>query len=279
MQKFNYHSHTYRCGHADSYMQDEDYVKEYIKMGFRSIAFTDHCPEKNIIDDRPKIRMEYEQKNEYLNSIKNLKEKYKNDIEIKTGFEIEYLPDDEENLLELKNESDKIVLGQHFIYDNNKKLKYNGHSVLNDEELLRYSEYIQKAMEINLPDIIAHPDIFMLTREEFGEIEEKVANNICKNAEKYGIPLEINLNNIFSKTYYENRKPNNDSYEKQREKLVNVKYPCKEFWKIASNYNIKVLYGIDAHHKGQILLWKELVQFANEIIGQDTIEKLDFIEE
>ena len=70
MQKFNYHSHTYRCGHADLDMQDEDYVKEYIKMGFRSIAFTDHCPEKNRIDNRPKIRMEYEQKNEYLNSIK-----------------------------------------------------------------------------------------------------------------------------------------------------------------------------------------------------------------
>ncbi len=25
MQKFNYHSHTYRCGHADLDMKDEDY--------------------------------------------------------------------------------------------------------------------------------------------------------------------------------------------------------------------------------------------------------------
>lgn len=26
MQKFNYHSHTYRCGHADLDMKDEEYV-------------------------------------------------------------------------------------------------------------------------------------------------------------------------------------------------------------------------------------------------------------
>lgn len=35
MQKFNYHQHTYRCGHADLDMEDEDYIKEYIKMGFK----------------------------------------------------------------------------------------------------------------------------------------------------------------------------------------------------------------------------------------------------
>ena len=35
MQEFNYHSHTYRCGHADLDMTDEEYVEAYIKMGFR----------------------------------------------------------------------------------------------------------------------------------------------------------------------------------------------------------------------------------------------------
>ena len=75
MQKFNYHSHTYRCIHADSEMKDEEYVLDYIKMGFKKIAFTDHCPEKNEIDKRQNMRMKYSQKGEYLNSIKQLKEK------------------------------------------------------------------------------------------------------------------------------------------------------------------------------------------------------------
>ncbi len=278
MQKFNYHSHTYRCGHADLDMKDEDYIKEYIEMGFEKIAFTDHCPEKNKIDKRPNIRMEYEQKNEYIDTIKKLKEKYKNKIKIEVGYEIEYIPGDEENLRELKNEADKIILGQHFIYDNNKNLKYIGQSEFSDEELIKYSEYIQKAMKLKLPNIIAHPDMYMMNRKEFGKIENEVAKIICESAEKYDIPLEINLNNIFAKTYYENRKLNNDSFEKQKEKLKNVFYPCKDFWKVASNYNIKVLYGIDTHHKGQIMLWNELIEFAKEIIGKETIEKLNFID-
>lgn len=276
MQKFNYHSHTYRCGHADLDVTDEDYVKEYIKMGFEKVAFTDHCPEKNKIDLRPNIRMEYEERKEYLSSINNLKKKYANKIKIETGYEVEYLPGEEDNLLELKNETDKIILGQHFIYDDNKNLKF-GDIKYSDEDLMRYAEYVTKAMELNILDIIAHPDIFMLKRNGFKNTEEKVANIICESAEKYKIPLEINLNNIFFYTYYENRKMNNFPIEEQKRKLINVAYPNKQFWKIVSNYNVKVLYGIDAHHKGQILLFNELVELANEIIGKETIEKLNFI--
>lgn len=278
MQKFNYHSHTYRCGHADIDMKDEDYVKEYIKMGFEKIAFTDHCPEKFDIDKRPNIRMKYSQRDEYINSIKSLKEKYANKIEIESGYEIEYLPKDEDNLIKLKEECDKIILGQHFIYDDNNELKILGRDNYTDEELIRYAEYIEKAMELKLPNIIAHPDMYMLNRKHFGDIENKIANMICKSAEKYNIPLEINLNNIFSNTYFENRRLNNESLEKQKEKLQKVYYPCKEFWNIATKYNIKVLYGIDAHHKGQIMLWHELIELANEIIGEETIKQLCFIE-
>lgn len=279
MQNFNYHSHTYRCGHADFNMEDEDYIKEYIKMGFKKMAFTDHCPQKSKIDVRPDIRMKYEERGEYLKSIKNLKEKYGNEIEIYSGYEIEYLPGEEDNLLELKQETDKLILGQHFVYDDNKNLKIFGVDKFSDDDLTRYADYIDKAMQLNIPDIIGHPDIYMLSRDDFGEVEEKVANMICKSAEKYNIPIEINLCKIFNKVFFEGKKLNNPSIEEQRNKLINVKYPCKEFWNIAKNYNIKVLYGIDAHFEGQILCWNELLQLANEIIGEDTIKELSFIEE
>lgn len=117
MQKFNYHQHTYRCGHADMEIADEEYVLEYIKMGFEKIAFTDHCPEKNEIDTREKVRMKYSERKEYLESIKKLKEKFAEQIEILVGYEVEFLPGEEKNIEELKEETDKIVLGQHFIYD------------------------------------------------------------------------------------------------------------------------------------------------------------------
>ncbi len=279
MQKFNYHQHTYRCMHADLDMEDEDYIQEYIKMGFEKVAFTDHCPEKNKVDKREHMRMPYLQKEEYLSSIKKLKEKYSNKIEIQTGYEAEYLPGEEENLKELKEETDKIILGQHFVYGNNGNLKmfWEGNNST-PNEVKRYADYVEKAMELGIPDIIAHPDLFLSGQEKFGEVEAQATHKICKAAEKYNVLLEINLNNIFAHTYYENRTLNHEPIDVQRKKLHVVKYPSKDFWNIAKDYDIKVVYGIDAHHRGQILLWNELLELAKDVLGEDIINKLNFTE-
>ena len=144
---------------------------------------------------------------------------------------------------------------------------------------MRYAEYLDKAMELGLPAIIAHPDVYMMNRNEFGEAEVKVAEMICKSAEKYNIPLEINMAKIFNNTYYKNEDFNNLPIDKQKEMLSKVLYPCRGFWDIATKYNIKVLYGIDVHHRGQILRWNELLKLTEEIIGKDILDKLEFIEE
>ena len=78
-------------------MKDEDYIREYIKLGIKKMAFTDHSP--LILDKRPNIRIDYSEKDEYLNSINKLKQKYNNKIEIETGFEVEYLPGEEKTYL------------------------------------------------------------------------------------------------------------------------------------------------------------------------------------
>lgn len=264
MQDFNYHTHTYRCHHADSNFTDEEYVLEFIKKGFKKITFTDHCPQKENIDKRKNMRMDYNQLDDYLGSIKNLKEKYKNKIEIETGFEVEYLPGQEDNIFELKRMVDKINLGQHFIYADNDKdiLIFRWHD-FSDEELLRYADYIKTATELGIPDIIVHPDMYMLNRSKFGEIEKRVAEIICKTAETYNIPLEINLTEAYM--FLENLKDK-------------IEYPSKGFWEVASKYNIKVIYGIDAHFREQIRLYEESVEMVNKVIGQEIIDKLNFIE-
>ena len=215
------------------------------------------------------------------NSIKKLQEKYADKIVIETGYEVEYVPGEEENIKELKEETNKIVLGQHFIYKDDSKTEIlRQDEFTTDKHLIQYAENIEKALELGIPDIIAHPDFFMRREnKEFGKIESEVANRICKVAEKYQIPLEINLNNIFNKTYFENEEQNHKTIEEQKEKLGEVAYPCKEFWKIATNYKVKVLYGMDVHHRGKILLWNKLRQLANELLGKEIIKKLNFIEE
>lgn len=262
-QNFNYHTHTYRCGHADDSMKDIDYVEEFIKKGFKKIAFTDHCPDKNNIDKRSYMRMNYSDKEEYLNSIKLLKEKYKDKIEIESGYEVEYLPGNEDSIYELKNEVDKIVLGQHFIYDDNNNLKIFRYDNFTDSDLIKYATYIDEALSKNIPDIVVHPDLFMLNRDFFGPNEKKVSHMICSSAEKYNVPLEINLEDI---CFYLNNH------------ISKVRYPSKDFWEIVSDYNIKVVYGIDAHFKEQIRDYEKCIDFANNLIGEDVIEKLNFIE-
>lgn len=265
MQKFNYHTHTYRCGHTQKDMNDEDFVKEFIKKGFKKIAFTDHCPQKQVIDKRKNMRMEYHQIDEYLESINFLKNKYKDKIQIETGFEIEYLPGQEENLFELKQMVDKLVLGQHFIYaDNNTDLKIFRKNDFSDEELIKYANYIKSAIELKIPDIIVHPDLYMLNRNKFGQAEKETAEIICKTAEEYDIPLEINLTEP-------------SMYLSKLKDII--KYPCKEFWKVASNYNVRVIYGVDAHYKDQIRQYEQSIDIANGIIGNEILDKLNFCKE
>ena len=86
-------------------------------------------------------------------------------------------------------------------------------------------------------------------------------------------------NRIFQKTYWEGKKLNDLPIEEQKKKLSDVVYPCKEFWNIVTKYNIRVVYGIDAHHRGQIVLWNELLELAHEVLGEEIISKLNFIED
>jgi histidinol-phosphatase (PHP family) len=279
MQEFNYHSHTYRCKHAEQDYSDEEYVKDYIKMGFKRIAFTDHVPEKRRIDKRTKMRMAYSEKDEYYESIQKLKEKYADKIEIQSGFEVEYLPDEVENLRELKAETDKIILGQHFVYkDDNEDLKIIWNKEPLDYKYLeRYANYIEDAMRLNIPDIVAHPDLFMVAYNEFGKEQEKATRKICESAQKYGIPLEINLNGIFARIFLQDHKLITLTKEQQIQSLNKVAYPCRNFWEIASEYDIKVVYGLDTHYRGQIDLYHELLDLAHIIIGEETIKKLNFV--
>ena len=95
MIKYNWHTHTSRCGHATG--TDEEYVLAAIQAGIKKLGFSDHAPYPNAYIQG--IRMSYEQYDEYVSSIKQLKEKYKNEIEIYVGLEVEYYEEHIESLI------------------------------------------------------------------------------------------------------------------------------------------------------------------------------------
>lgn len=280
MQNVNYHTHTYRCGHADMDYFEEDYIKDYINAGFKKIAFTDHVPYEVGLETRKNVRMNYSEKDEYLNKIDELKIKYQDKIEIQKGFEVEYSDFHKDYLLKLKKDVDKIILGQHYIVKDNSEVKiFKVDTVCDDSDVMDYYKTIEKAVKIGLPNIIAHPDFYLKSRKEFNKTDEKVANLIGSLSEKYDIPLELNVHNIFCNTYYKDRIPNEDSFEKQLERTSKVIYPNKKFWSILSNYKIRVLFGIDVHYKREISHFKDTSKLASYILGEETMKKLNFVED
>lgn len=259
-QDFNYHTHTRRCGHAED-TSDENFVKHAIQAGLKAIAFTDHVPfnPKTRHQIRPKIRMDYEEVEEYLHSIEYLKKKYEGRIEIQSGFEFEYARKDKEYFQMLRKRVDKMVLGQHFVIDEQgRDCRVKLHPT--DEILDRYADSVIEAMELGLADIVVHPDYFLSKRDGFFEKEEMITRRLCFAAQKYGVPFEINLGQI--------------GFQKRKEKIG---YPNREFWRIVSEYDIGVIYGKDAHWTEQITD-ESVFEIADQIIGKETIQKLKFLE-
>lgn len=226
MQTFNYHCHTSRCGHAVG--EDEEYVIEAIKNGYKKIGFSDHAPFKN--GHVAGARMHDYELEGYVTSIKALQEKYKDQIEIRIGLEFEYYEAQLDELHAYKERFDYLILGEHepalFAPD-----FYANHE---DEDTLLYATQVVKACASGLPDYIAHPDLFMFGKEEWNETCEKATHMICAAAEKYHIPLELNLNGL--------------KYGKcKRGKEERYLYPHRNFWLIAQQYKVSVIFGLDAH--------------------------------
>lgn len=227
MKKYNFHTHTIRCGHATGL--DEEYIINAIKNNYEVLGFSDHCPYFDI--SLPSQRMEWEEYPKYIESIKKLREKYKNDIKIFVGFECEYYDEHLNNLKELKQNSDYLILGQHHYLKNGRCFNY-----YDEFELKKMVDDIEKGMKSGLFIYLAHPDYYLRERPIWDDMAIYVANKICQLSLKYDIPLEINTKGIRW-----NKKIKNDVY-----------YPYPEFWKIVSNYGCKVCIGIDAHSPSEL---------------------------
>lgn len=97
--KNNYHTHTYRCGHANG--SEEDMVKAALAMGIEELGFSEHIPMPHyrqhlvcsipfvrsllgisslitsIIKDGPNMRMPYKDLEDHLDILRTLENTYK----------------------------------------------------------------------------------------------------------------------------------------------------------------------------------------------------------
>ena len=257
--KNNYHTHTYRCNHAIG--EDEEYVKSAIKGGYKVLGFTDHSPWKYNSDFQGRIRMPLSSFEDYKQSILALKEKYKDQIEIKLGLECEYFPKYMDWLVNFKKEQqlDYIILGNHY-FESDELGQYYGRVCEDDNMFISYIDDCIRGMKTGHYAYLAHPDLFMRARDHFGELERKESIRLCKACKEMNVVLEYNLEG-----------------RKTIEKWGKVSYPNPEFWKIAAEIGNKAIIGLDAHDPKSLLNDGEYEKARQELkdLGIEIVEKIE----
>jgi histidinol-phosphatase (PHP family) len=180
--------HTYRCGHADN-ISDEEYIEKAIKIGARTIYFSDHSP---FPGDPFFQRMRYNELDEYISTLSALRKKYQLRINIKIGLEIEYLSNYDWYYQELKKKLDFLLLGQH-IYEISPGVYHFNCDVTDKQKAVGILENIENGLSKGYFDYLAHPDRYCdgydLWNNEY-QIHFANIKRICK--EKH-IPIEYNL--------------------------------------------------------------------------------------
>lgn len=236
MIRNNYHTHTFRCGHAIG--NDEEYVIEAIGMGLHTLGFSDHVMLKGIRQDN--VRGDFECTEGYFASIRQLQYKYRDRIKILLGFEAEafeeFFPYYKE-LLETKK-IDYLILGNHCTLDNGIIRNYFG-KFTTKKDVIEYTDSLIKGMETGLFSAVAHPDYFMDTYFKWNFFTKRIAKRIIKKSIELDIPLEFNLS-CFRRG------------KQKKGKEIRWGYPYIPFWKMVSKMKAKVIVGIDAHAPSDI---------------------------
>ncbi|MFI3329709.1 MAG: PHP domain-containing protein [bacterium] len=248
--KSNYHSHVALCGHAIG--ETEDYVKQAIEDGYKTLGMSDHGPIPKYTMSPEDYKMNWLDRqmtyetfiDVYLPDVNNAKEKYKEQINVYTGLEIEYLEAYHDYFAEIRTHLDYMNLATHFFaYENKIHNSFEGATYQN---IIGYALNSIKAFETGLYDIMVHPDVFMHKyknkdgKNEWDEECDKVAVMIIEAAIKHNIYLEINCGGIYKVTAAD-------------AVVGEYGYPRRQFWEIASKYKeLKVVIGVDAHDPKQL---------------------------
>jgi len=227
MNLTDYHNHTYLCGHATGSI--DEYIESALKKGIKEICFTDHAPLPQHL--RENESMKEEESEFYINEIEKRKILFKDRIEIKTGFEVEF------PLLPSFNQAyftdpriDCMIGSCHFLdswpFDHPDYTdEFEKRDI--DQVYTSYFKIIETLAESRLFDIIGHFDLIKKfghrPKKKFNSVVEKIAKKISES----DTAVEINTSGLL--------------------KPVKETYPSDEIIKIMFEHNVPVTIGSDSH--------------------------------
>lgn len=227
----NYHTHCYRCEHAEG--TEADYVNKAVEQGFDILGMSDHVP---YCGNPEGLRMKFEEINDYIDTVLAEAKRHRDKIEVLVGFESEYLPKKRDYYESLLTEygAEYLILGQHFFSVSPFGRQKSAFFLTDSRECVEYARSVVEAMSTGYYAFIAHPDIVGVNQMPWDKNFDEMTNIIVDGAVKYGIPLEVNANGI-------------------RRGLIEDKdgehymYPHCKFWEKVAEANVKTIISADCH--------------------------------
>ena len=244
----NYHTHTVRCLHAVG--TERQYIEKAIEKGFKCLGFSDHVPQPFPDGFVSFIRMKMDEIPDYIGTLTELREEYKDRIEILIGFEVEYYESIFPQLMDelRKYPLDYMILGQHHVPGEWNGF-YSGSATDSEDKLKQYVEMTIKGMRTGHFTYLAHPDLIHYIGDD--ETYRKHMKDIVTEAISLDMPLEVNLYGFLDERHY----------------------PCDRFFSMASEMGAKFVIGCDAHHPDVIRQPEEMPEFI-DFLTRNNIEYL-----
>lgn len=212
MKWTNYHSHSH---YSDGKGEPELYVLSAIIHGMHAYGFSCHSP----VPFESGWNMKFERLAAYLKEINHLKEKYKDQLKIYLGLEIDYV----KNLSGIKQFQnyglDYTIGGVHFLgefengrfwdFDGGKPWFEKGLTELFDNDIKKLvSFYYQQVTDMVInesPDVVAHFDLIKKYNEgnfffdEHAQWYREIAFEALEKISKTDAIIEINTRGVLKK--------------------------------------------------------------------------------
>ncbi len=226
--RIDIHNHTTRCNHAEGTV--DEYIQKAIELGIDIYGFSEHAP----MDFDPNYRLAFEEMQAYTDDILNAKERYKNDINILFGYEVDYLPGHMDDRV-LQATVDYLIGSVHFIdkwsFDNPEFIAGWKNKDI-DEIWKAYFEATEAMARSGKFDIVGHLDLIKV----FKFLPKKDVRILAKDAlhaiKRSNMVLEVNTAGL--------RKP------------IGELYPSRALLEEAYMLDIPITFSSDAHSVEQV---------------------------
>ena len=249
MQLFNLHTHSI---FSDGKSTAEEVVQEAIRQGLKILGFSDHSP----VPFENSFAIKNNEVNNYITTIKSLKEKYKDQIDIYCSMEMDFIPGIVKDFKKTKEELnlDYMIGSVHLVGNNIDRLWFIDGSKVEtyDEGLFKYYDgdikkgvkaffhQYNEMIETEEFDIVGHFDkIKMHNRDRYFREDEKWYRDLLMETltliKEKNLIVEVNTRGIY-------KKRSNDFY------------PSTWVFPIMREMNIPVIISSDSHKAEELTM-------------------------